>query len=223
MADPRPQVILREMTLDDIDQVYDLDKLSFPTPWPMRTYRYEIEDNEHSCMFVLEPVGVAPIPAQTHTPTLWERLIGLGGNGNGHRTLPFLCGYSGMWHIADEAHISTIAVHPGWRGKQLGELLVWCMIRQAMLQQAAQVTLEVRVSNTLAQALYRKYNFEVMGLRKGYYRDNGEDAYMMAVVRLDEAYRDQLNGFGQELARRVRVVDRWWGQNDPAGLPRQDG
>jgi len=49
-----------------------------------------------------------------------------------------------------------------------------------------------------------------MGLRKGYYRDNGEDAYMMAVMRLDDAYRDQLNGFGAELGRRVHVIDRWW-------------
>ena len=210
MADSRPHVILRGMTLDDVDLVYSLDKLSFPTPWPLRTYRYEVEDNEHSRMLVLEPVGAPPVPVQTSAPQWWERLLGLGGNGNGHHTRPFLCGYSGMWHIADEAHISTIAVHPKWRGQRLGELLVWCMIRQAMLQGATQVTLEVRVSNALAQGLYRKYGFEVMGLRKGYYRDNGEDAYMMAVMRLDDAYRDQLNGFGAELGRRVHVIDRWW-------------
>jgi ribosomal-protein-alanine N-acetyltransferase len=208
------------MTLDDIDQVFSLDRLSFPTPWPLRTYRYEIEDNEHSRMLVLEPVGMAPVPAQIAAPRWWERLLGLGSNGNGHQMRPYLCGYSGMWHIADEAHISTIAVHPDWRGQRLGELLVWCMVRQAMLQGAAQVTLEVRVSNSLAQGLYRKYGFEVMGLRKGYYRDNGEDAYMMAVMRLDDAYRQQLNAFGEELARRVRVTDRWWGRAEPAGAPR---
>jgi hypothetical protein len=61
MADPRPHIILREMTLDDVDLVYSLDKLSFPTPWPLRTYRYEVEDNEHSRMLVLEPVGALPV------------------------------------------------------------------------------------------------------------------------------------------------------------------
>jgi ribosomal-protein-alanine N-acetyltransferase len=221
MADTRPQVILREMTLDDIDQVFNLDRMSFPTPWPIRTYRYEIEDNEHSCMFVLEPVGEPPVRAKTASPRWWERLLGLGNgsNGNGHHATPFLSGYSGMWHIADEAHVSTIAVHPEWRGRKLGELLLWSMIRQAMLQQAAQVTLEVRVSNSLAQGLYRKYGFEVMGLRKGYYRDNGEDAYMMAVMRLDEAYRARLNGFGRALAQDIHVIDRWWGQPSEEPLP----
>jgi len=216
MADTRPQVILREMTLDDIDQVFEIDRLSFPTPWPIRTYRYEIEDNEHSCMFVLEPVGAPPAPPRSASSRWWERLFGSGdGHGNGHPPRPFLCGFSGMWHIADEAHVSTIAVHPRWRGQQLGELLLWCMVRQAMMEDAAQVTLEVRVSNALAQNLYRKYSFDVMGLRKGYYRDNGEDAYMMAVTRLDNHYRDQLNTFGRELAQRVRVIDQWWGQAAP--------
>jgi [ribosomal protein S18]-alanine N-acetyltransferase len=222
--DSPPQVILRAMTLDDIQQVYNLDRLSFPTPWPIRTYRYEVEDNEHSHMWVLEPVGAVPVPVDARSARWWQRLLQLGGengngNGNGHRLRSFLCGYSGMWHIADEAHISTIAVHPDWRGRRLGELLVWCMIRQAMLQGAAQVTLEVRVSNTPAQTLYRKYGFEVMGLRKGYYRDNAEDAYMMAVMRLDHDYRERLNAFGRALARQVRVVDQWWGRNSASGIP----
>jgi ribosomal-protein-alanine N-acetyltransferase len=208
-------VVFRKMALDDVQQVFDLDRMSFPSPWPIRTYHYELQENEHSHLFVLEPIGVPPITVKTHRPNWLERLLGAGTgnghrNGNGHRVQPFLCGYSGMWQIVDEAHISTIAVHPEWRGKRLGELLVWCMLRQAMLQAAAQVTLEVRVSNTVAQALYRKYGFEVMAQRKGYYHDNGEDAYMMAVTRLDEAYRDQLNTFGRELARQVTVTDRWW-------------
>ncbi len=207
MSDPRLHVIIRKMSLEDIDQVVMLDKLSFPSPWPARTYRYEILDNEHARMFALEP-GDTPLAAETRQLNWLDRLLGsVIGRSNGQSTP--LIGYSGMWHIADEAHISTIAVHPDWRGKKLGELLVWSMIRQAIRQQASQVTLEVRVSNTVAQNLYYKYGFEILGTRKGYYRDNSEDAYMMGVTRLDEDYRQKLLLFGREMAQVLRVTDRW--------------
>jgi len=208
MSDSRLHVIIRQMTLEDIDQVVMLDKLSFPSPWPARTYRYEILDNEHARMFALEPADVSIQATETRQASWLDRLLSsISGRGNGQSS--HLMGYSGMWHIADEAHISTIAVHPDWRGKKLGELLVWSMVRQAMRQQAVQVTLEVRVSNTLAQNLYYKYGFEILGTRKGYYRDNSEDAYMMGIVRLDEAYREKLHHFGRELAQVLRVTDRW--------------
>ncbi len=205
--DPRTHVVLRPMTLTDIAQVTVLDKMSFPSPWPARTYEYEIADNDRARMFVLEPADLPP-PPNGHRRSWWERMLGLDGKDGWHRHVR-LCGFSGMWHIAEEAHISTIAVHPQWRGRKLGELLVWSMLRQGLRQGAKQMTLEVRVSNTIAQNLYKKYGFDVMGLRKGYYRDNHEDAYMMAVQRLDDAYREKLIGLGKELARCLKVTDRW--------------
>lgn len=208
MSDSRFHVIIRPMSLDDIDQVVMLDKLSFPSPWPARTYRYEILDNDHARMFVLEPADAPPLVAEPRQQSWLDRLIGsIVGQANGQPSP--LIGYSGMWHIADEAHISTIAIHPDWRGKKLGELLVWSMVRQAIRQQAVQVTLEVRVSNTLAQNLYYKYGFEILGTRKGYYRDNSEDAYMMGITRLDEEYRRKMLHFGRELAQALHVTDRW--------------
>jgi ribosomal-protein-alanine N-acetyltransferase len=208
MSDSRLHVIMRPMILEDIDQVVVLDKLAFPSPWTARTYRYEVLDNEHARMFALQPADVAPQPAEPRPQGWLDRLLdGIVGRSNGQPAL--LIGYSGMWHIADEAHISTIAVHPDWRGKKLGELLVWSMVRQAIRQLANQVTLEVRVSNTLAQNLYYKYGFEILGTRKGYYRDNSEDAYMMGITHLDEAYREKMLHFGQELAQVLRVTDRW--------------
>ncbi|MBN1310392.1 MAG: ribosomal protein S18-alanine N-acetyltransferase [Anaerolineae bacterium] len=160
-------------------------------------------------MFVLEPGNVFEQPAQSRQLNWLDRLIdSITGWTNGHPRP--LIGYSGMWHIADEAHISTIAVHPDWRGRKLGELLVWSMIRQAMRQRAGQVTLEVRVSNAPAQNLYRKYGFEVLGTRKGYYRDNSEDAYMMGVTRLDEAYRQHMLLCGKALASRFHVINEWY-------------
>ncbi|MBN1428146.1 MAG: ribosomal protein S18-alanine N-acetyltransferase [Anaerolineae bacterium] len=159
-------------------------------------------------MFVLEPGNISKQGAVSRQMGWLDRLLdSIIGSSNGHSGP--LIGYSGMWHIADEAHISTIAVHPDWRCRKLGELLVWSMVRQAIRQQAHQVTLEVRVSNTLAQNLYRKYGFEILGTRKGYYRDNSEDAYMMGVTRLDEAYRQLMMIYGQELAHVLRVTNQW--------------
>jgi ribosomal-protein-alanine N-acetyltransferase len=189
--------------------VVQLDRLAFPTPWPERTYRYEILENDCSRMFVLEPGDSPPLPPKGEQPKGWLDWLLKGVIGPKEHEELRLSGYSGMWYIAGEAHVSTIAVHPDWRGKKLGELLLWTMVRHAIQMNAEQVTLEVRVSNSLAQNLYRKYGFEIMGTRRGYYRDNGEDAYMMGVPVLGEPYHQKIQLFGQELSRVLRVTDRW--------------
>lgn len=200
MSDDRPHVIIRPMQLADVETVVELDAMSFPTPWPARTYRYEISNNERATMIVLEQASPQPSSNGSGIGGWLRRLAG--------DQLPpvSIIGYSGMWHIADEAHVSTIAVHSAWRGYKLGELLLWNMIHRAIRLDARIVTLEVRVSNVVAQNLYRKYSFEIMGRRKGYYRDNGEDAYMMGVTPLDNDYRHQLVVFGKDLAQHVRVT-----------------
>ncbi|MBJ6360221.1 ribosomal protein S18-alanine N-acetyltransferase [Paenibacillus sp. MAHUQ-46] len=88
-------------------------------------------------------------------------------------------GYGGMWTIMDEAHITNIAVRIGYRGQGLGERLLRELQRTAVFFGSARMTLEVRVSNEIAQNLYRKLGFEPSGVRPGYYSDNGEDALIM--------------------------------------------
>lgn len=97
-------------------------------------------------------------------------------------------GLAGYWLIGDEVHISTIAVHPGWRGQRLGELLLLNLLFMAYKHPANMVTLEVRHSNTIAQQLYLKYGFDVVGKRRRYYRDTGEDAIIMTIPALDASY-----------------------------------
>ncbi len=92
-----------------------------------------------------------------------------------------IIGYSGMWLITDEAHITNIAVLPEYRGMKLGEALLQTTIELAKNYEAKTMTLEVRVSNVVAQKLYEKYKFQIGGIRKRYYSDNGEDAYVMWV------------------------------------------
>jgi len=90
-----------------------------------------------------------------------------------------LQGYAGVWLIFDEGHITNVAVHPRARGKRIGELLLENTIAFVSAHGAVSVTLEVRPSNNSALALYRRMGFEQVGVRKGYYIDNGEDALIM--------------------------------------------
>ncbi len=103
-----------------------------------------------------------------------------------------MVGFAGYWLIGDEVHVSTIAVHPDWQGRHLGELLFLNILLAAYEHPACLVTLEVRRSNTVAQALYQKYRLAVVGERRGYYRDTGEDAILMTVTPLDGRYRQFL-------------------------------
>jgi ribosomal-protein-alanine N-acetyltransferase len=106
--------------------------------------------------------------------------------------------------IAGEAHISVIAVTPSWRNQGLGELLLWSMLKQAMAMRAFEATLEVRVSNRVAQSLYQKYGFEKVGRRRRYYQDNGEDAWIMTVKDFgDRVYQTRLKGLGHALQERL--------------------
>jgi ribosomal-protein-alanine N-acetyltransferase len=88
-------------------------------------------------------------------------------------------GYAGMWHVMDELHITNVAVHPEFRGKKIGNQLLEALIGFSSSGPYTGMTLEVRVSNDVAINLYTKYGFEKLGIRKGYYQDNKEDAIVM--------------------------------------------
>jgi [ribosomal protein S18]-alanine N-acetyltransferase len=94
--------------------------------------------------------------------------------------------YGGMWLMVDEAHITTFAVHPAWRRQRIGERLLIAFLDVAVARRAREATLEVRLSNVAARRLYEKYGFRPVGLRPGYYSDNGEDALIMTTSPLDD-------------------------------------
>jgi [ribosomal protein S18]-alanine N-acetyltransferase len=95
------------------------------------------------------------------------------------RMMHQVVGYTGMWIILDEAHVTTIAVAPEHRRRRIGERLLVALLDEAMRRGARWVTLEVRKTNAGAQTLYRKYGFKEIGVRRGYYSDNREDAIVM--------------------------------------------
>ncbi|WP_010529425.1 ribosomal protein S18-alanine N-acetyltransferase [Lentibacillus jeotgali] len=92
-----------------------------------------------------------------------------------------LVGYAGMWHVIDDAQVTSIAVTPEFRGRKLGETLFLHLLEQAIQMRAKRLSLEVRVSNTVAQRMYRKFGLVPGGIRENYYTDNQEDAIVMWV------------------------------------------
>lgn len=94
--------------------------------------------------------------------------------------------YAGTWIILDEAHITNVAVHPEWQGKGLGKEILLALLSRAKERGATRATLEVRKQNTTAQQLYLKHGFYFLGVRPGYYTDNGEDALIMWKDSLDD-------------------------------------
>jgi ribosomal-protein-alanine N-acetyltransferase len=90
-----------------------------------------------------------------------------------------VAGYAGLLISLDEAHVTKIAVDPVWQRQQIGSRMMVNLTRAALALEARHMTLEVRVSNEPAIAMYRRFGFEVEGTRKGYYAESKEDAYVM--------------------------------------------
>jgi len=217
------------MTQDDVAEVGRVERRCFDNPWPVSAYRRELQAPQQNYYVVLRrgapeaapagpaangtgrhpaggnghgPSGQRPVPRRTLLPLGLSRW----GDGNGAARPgrePIL-GFAGMWVLYDEAHITTIGVEPSERGKGLGELLLVAMFDEAIRRGATWLTLEVRVSNDPAQALYRKYGFAVQGTRKRYYSDNNEDAHVMWSRSLqDPAYRAEVAELRRTLFARL--------------------
>lgn len=192
---------LRMMTLDDVAQVAALEKRVFTVPWSPRTYAYEVTESESSHMVVL--AGAAPSPAPQSG--LLRLLRALGYANNAPSTV---LAYGGLWNLMDEAHISTIASHPDYRGQGYGEAALAGMMRRATVIGSSYVALEVRVTNLAAQALYRKYGFDVHGVKHKYYLDNNEDAYDMR-VHLSDSQRASIQRQYELIRARLGFADTY--------------
>lgn len=140
-------LIIRDMKLEDIDGVYNVEKSCFPDPWSKESFKKEIQNK-------LAKYLVAQIE---------DKVVG----------------YVGAWFVIDEAHITNVAVSPEYRGQKIGDKIVKSLIDECRENKIKAMTLEVRVSNIVAQNLYKKYGFKLAGVRKEYYSDNKEDALIM--------------------------------------------
>lgn len=109
-------------------------------------------------------------------------------------------GYGGLMLVADDGHITTLAVDPRWHRHRIGTRLLLTLARAAIARGAKNLTLEVRVSNEAAQGLYRSFGFAPAGIRKGYYVETNEDALIMWANDIDTPeYADRLDGLARTL------------------------
>jgi len=136
------------MTMKDLDEVMEVERQCFTTPWSRYSFICELKDNQFSHYIIAKYMGK-------------------------------IIGYAGMWIILDEAHVTNVGVIPEHRGEGVGEFLMRSLIIAAKERGAKKMTLEVRKSNYVAQNLYSKLGFEPVGIRRGYYLDDREDAVIM--------------------------------------------
>ncbi len=197
----------------DIPRVIEIERLSYPTPWPSSAYRKEIQDNRHAYYIVVRDTHVRVSVAHPDVPESPRRAFplsllptrpALAPNAD----LASIVGFAGLWLMLDESHVTTIAVHPDYRGRGVGELLLSSLIDLSYEIGARNVTLEVRVSNMVAQNLYRKYGFKEAGVRRRYYSDNHEDALIMWTDDINgAAYRERFAQLKAALAARLSADD----------------
>ena len=198
-----------EMTMADLPRIVEIERLAYTTPWPPSAYRRELQENRMAHYIVVRDTWLKP-PEPLGAP-----------RDDQHRPFPLsllpvrvppaispeaanIVAFCGLWHMVSEAHITTIAAHPDYRGRGVGELMLSSMIGLAYSEHARYVTLEVRVSNYVAQNLYRKYGFSQTTVRRRYYSDNHEDAFVMSTENITtDAFQERFTELRARLLMRL--------------------
>jgi len=157
---------VREATARDLPRILEIERLAFPQPWSIDSFKRELMLPFSRIVVAAEAETVQTLPASTRG-----------------RPAGFLC----RWLVADECHILNVAVHPELRRGGIAMALMAEAISEAKTKNIRLVTLEVRRSNVAARSLYRKLKFEERRLRTNYYGP-GEDAIVME-LHLDSTRR----------------------------------
>jgi ribosomal-protein-alanine N-acetyltransferase len=208
---------VRPMRIEDVPQVLEVERQSFPSMWPPTAFKRELQQNRLAHYIVVTELNPAAPPAEPkpelRPSSAFGRLFGelrhrLATEEAGPLPPPdqrpeLIAGFVGLWMLPDEAHIVTIAVRESHRRRGLGELLLITAIHLAQAKGQAMMTLECRVSNEAALALYRKYGFQQVGRRPQYYSDNREDALILTIDSvLSDSYRARFEALKAEHRRR---------------------
>ena len=196
--------LLRPMLEGDITQAVQVDQDAFPENRQAPPFRRDLRERKlaHYLVAVSHDASYSDY-ARTHDLPPAPMSNSNGGRGRGgrittavkrllgvdsvtaHPTEELIAGYLGLWAVIDEGHITSVGVRKTHRGQGIGELLIIGAVEASKLLNCRTVTLEVRVSNEVAQNLYKKYGFKIVGRRKRYYSDNQEDAYLMTTDPID--------------------------------------
>lgn len=207
------EVFLRRLRAEDIKQVIEIEKEAFSPLWMSTPFKREL-NNRYACYLVACPQNLPErldtLPEQSDgAAPLWQRMKD-GVQGLMRRSSEdadpdqLIAGYVSVWFQGEEAHITEIAVREELRGQGIGELLIIGSVRAAQEYGSKVLTLEARVSNFVAIRLYEKYDFKEVGIRKGYYSDNREDAVIMTTSPI---YTEEYQKMFRELQENFR--SRW--------------
>jgi [ribosomal protein S18]-alanine N-acetyltransferase len=179
--------IIRPMEKGDLGQVNEIDCEAFPSQWPLPNYRQELQNRLAHYIIAIDDTRTevgGKSPKKQSRLAAWLAPWLKPGNSRDDTlsdyNRQYIVGFSGIWLMVDEAHITNIAVRQQYRRRGIGELLLIATVDLARELKASSMTLEVRASNIVAQNLYSKYGFQQMGIRHGYYLDNKEDAIIMS-------------------------------------------
>jgi ribosomal-protein-alanine N-acetyltransferase len=193
---------LRPMSVADLPQIAEVEAESFPSSWPSSAYKRELQRN-NLARYVVAVRQDAPAPQRGGLGRVMDGIKGMFGHSTDSAP-EYVAGFIGVWFMVDETHIVTVAVRESERRHGVGELLLLAAFDLTREKELHVLTLECRVSNTAAQALYEKYGFQRLGIRKRYYTDNNEDALIMTTPSLeDPAYAARIE------ALRRQHQERW--------------
>ncbi len=165
-----PLVRIEPMQMSDLPTVAAIEQRIFSSPWSPHAFAYDLRRRREAHYLVAR-----------YLPWALREGAPVSDLGPIDRSI---MGYAGAWFVIDECHIATLGVRPEWRGRGVGELLLSGLLQWAAGGGALYATLEVRVSNLVAQRLYAKYGLQVVGRRRRYYADNNEDALLMTTDQL---------------------------------------
>lgn len=193
-------ITIRPMKLTDLQAVMMVNRRCFSNPWSHWSIKTDLRHNPNASWVVVERRFTPR--ERTDMPLLrWLRRIHPG-------TTPVrIIGFASYWIVNGEMHISNIGIDPDFRGEGLGELLLNVLLRRSLQQGATHFTLEVRVSNTTAINLYRKYEYEIVARKNRYYYSDLEDAFEMATRPTDWHFLDMLNVKMLHLQERLQWQD----------------
>ena len=205
---------VRPMEERDLLQCAEIERDAFPALFPPTSFKREFKNKIARYLIAarVDEDGSARAPdaseADGDRPFINRLLSNVWRQRNSAWQVgqEFIAGFVGIWYMVDEAHIVAIGVRTEFRGKGIGELLLISAIEQALELDARVVTLEVRVSNSVARNLYGKFGMTEQGVRKGYYTDNREDALILST------YQIHSSDYSRQLDRLVRDHVQRWGR-----------
>ena len=171
---------IQPLTALQVPEIVALDKICIGGLWTAEAYLREINSSRSSLLAL----------------NLWDDEL-----------LPQrkMIGMACLWAIVEEAHVTLLGIHPDYRGRGLGQLLLLTLLEEAIARQLEWATLEVNVNNHRAIALYKKFGFQVAGTRKGYYQPTGDDALILWLKGLQQQqFKSCLSQWQNNISDRLR-------------------